>query len=134
MSRNDVIAANSRRVVGNYSESSGTPFQARRLTSDYGVEPRAYSDFFSFFGLLSSGGNSEAYNPDRSAHTITYTARLRTADDSPTPALKQGDQVLDADGILWAVMGAPTSGPGTIAYSLERQGPLLADGDRKGGV
>lgn len=136
MDRFEVIAANSRQVVGQSAQTSGRVMQYRRLTSDKGVEPRVYTDWEEFTALPTAGQNTEVFDADRGAHKSAFTSRIRAADDDPSPPLTQGDQVLDpVDSSVWAVMGQGSSGPGTIAYTLTRDRPLMADqGDRKGGV
>ena len=134
MSRFDHIAANSRKVVGQSSETSGIVLQFRRLTSDYGIEPRTYSDWEEFTALPTSGMNAEVFDVDRGGHRLAYTARIRAADDSRTPLLKQGDQIVNAQDLVWAVMGVGSSGPGTVAYSVSKDRMLMGDQDRKGGV
>lgn len=133
-SRNSIIAANSRQVVGKSPITSGTSMYYRRLTSKYGVENRAYGNWLVFMALGSAGANSQAFDADRNAWKAGYTSRIRAADNNPSPELKQGDQIKDTSNTIWNVEGVLSSGPGTVAYSVKRDRSLMADADRKGGA
>lgn len=134
ISRNSIIAANSRQVVGKSPITSGVTMTYRRLTSKYGVEDRTYGSWIGFVALRTAGANSESFDADRNAWKVAFTSRIRTPDNNPTPQLKQGDQITDDIGIVWNVEGILSSGPGTIAYSVKRDRSLMADMDRKGGA
>lgn len=132
-SRNSIISANSRQVVGKSPITSGLAMTYRRLTSKYGVEDRTYSSWIGFVALRTAGANSQGYDADRNAWKVGFTSRIRAADNSPTPQLKPGDQITDDSGTVWNVEGVLSSGPGTIAYSVKRDRSLMGDMDRKGG-
>jgi|SRR6185369_15589257 len=134
LSRNSVIAANSRQVVGKSLITSGVAMNYRRLTSKYGVEDRAYDGWLVFTALRTAGANNESFDPDRNAWKAAFTSRIRAADNMPNPQLKQGDQITDETGTVWNVEGVLSSGPGTVAYSVKLDRSLMADMDRKGGA
>ena len=135
MNRYEKIQTRLREVVGTSSRSLGTTWSFRRMTSAYGIEPRTYDAVWMLFtGLGTAGSFQELYDQDRREWRRAEVQRLRSADNEILPPLKNGDQVKDAEGAVWAVVGSPTSGPGSVAYTLERDKPLLADQDRKGGV
>lgn len=134
MSRFEQIEANSRAVLRSDSNGLATVWQYRRLTSAPGVEPRTYSDWADFDTLPTSGQHTEGYDLERATFTQSASQRVRCPDDEISPPLEQGDQVKDPKEAVWAVMGVGSSGPGSIAYSINRENGLMADGDRKGGV
>jgi hypothetical protein len=134
MSRFDDIAANSRRVVDSGSASSATEFEYRRLTSNRGVEPRTWTAWRPFTGLPTAGRSTETWDELRKVFKNVETLTLRSPDNLPSPVLTQGDQVRDSAGITWAVMGTGSSGPGTVAYSMQRETPLRGDEARQGGT
>jgi len=133
-SRFDLIAANSRMVLRSEGIGLSVTWEYRRLTSDYGVEPRTYDDWTEFACLPTSGQHVETFDGNREVFRQDASQRIRSPDDEVSPQLVQGDQVKDPTGVTWAVTGVGSSGPGSVAYTIVRDTGLLADGDRKGGV
>lgn len=134
MSRYAQIESNSRAVLRSDANGLATTWHYRRLTSDPGVEPRTYTDWEEFAVLPTAGQHVEKFDQDRSTFSQASAQRVRCPDDEVVPPLEQGDQVKDDHDDVWAVMGVSSSGPGSVAYAVERDKGLMADGDRKGGV
>lgn len=129
----ETIQARLRTVVSQQRLGLGT-WQFRRLTSPYGNEPRQYSAWSRMDGLPTGQAFRQVFDENRQQWRQGFFQRFRTPDDSPLPWLSLGDQLLDPGQMVWAVVEQPTSGPGTVAYTLERQTSLLADQNRKGGI
>jgi len=135
MTRNDIIKANSRSVLNDSPNSLSETWQFRRLTSNYGEDPRTYDvDWTDFYALGTRDTDSEQFDDARSVWYRSSMNFVRATDDSPTPKLKQGDQVKDPNGVVFAVSGVSSSGPGTIQYALTREEFLYADANRGGGA
>lgn len=135
MSRADNIRARLRDVVGgNSSKTLGETWQYRRITSAYGISPRTYGAYNDVTGLATGRSFQENYDQDMHVYRRVEAQLFRCADNDPDPALRMGDQVQDREGLIWDVYGQPRRAYGTIAYTLQREVPLLADADRQGGV
>ncbi len=135
MSRLDEIKSNSRNVVNGSSVALSETWEFRRLTSDFGTDPRTYTDWDEMQALPTRDTHSQQYDDLRQAHFRMGVQFLRCTDDSPSPQLKQGDQVRkDENSPVFAVSGVSSSGPGTIQYALTREEFLYADGQRGGGA
>lgn len=136
MTRNEIISANSRAVVGSSSFTIGVEggYQLRRLTSKITASPRTYSDWEDFTGLQTRGQHSQQFDPERNEFSRVATGFVRCPDDAPSPILTQGDQIKDADGMTWAILGVSSSGPGTVLYAYGREDILLGDALRGGGL
>lgn len=109
-------------------------WQFRRWVSPPGQEPRLYSAWYKLSGLPTGKGFRQQFDQDRTNWKDTDVQRFRTPDNWPLPWLALGDQLMDDARGVWAVVEQPTSGPGTVAYTIQRDTPLLADAGRKGGV
>jgi hypothetical protein len=135
MTRNDIIKANSRSVVNDSTNSLAETWNFRRLTSKYGEDPRTYdADWTEFQGLGTRDANTEQYDDRRQVWYRSNTNFVRAPDNLPSPKLKNGDQVKDPNGSVFAVVGVSSSGPGTIQYALTREEFLYADAERGGGA
>jgi hypothetical protein len=135
MTRNDIIKANSRNVVNDSPNSLAETWSFRRLTSNYGADPRTYdADWTEFQALGTRDANSEQYDDKRQVWYRANTNFVRAPDNNPSPKLKNGDQMKDPNGLVFAVVGVSSSGPGTIQYALTREEFLYADAERGGGA
>jgi hypothetical protein len=110
----------------------GVTWYYRRLTSGPTAETRTYGTQATFVVLVTGRTTLEDYNESGEVWRRVERARLRTSD--ALADLHQGDQVIDASGNFWAVMGIESSGIGTEAYRIERHIPLAASPNRHGGV
>ena len=107
----------------------------RRLTSPYGVEPRTYSTGWNKMGGLPTGqAFRQFYDENSKQWRQGQFQRFRMPDNDPLPWLSLGDQLQDPGQAVWAVVEQPTSGPGTVAFTIERDLQLYGDAGRKGGV
>ncbi len=104
----------------------------QRLTSGPAAEARTYGTVTAVAVLVSARITAEEYDERNSVWKRRERARLRTSD--VLADLHQGDQVIDPNGVFYAVSGIESSGTGTIAYSIVRDIPLRAGPNRGGGV
>ncbi len=110
----------------------GANWYYSRLTSGPASQTRTHSTPTVFAVLVTNRTTVEEYDNDRQAWTRRERARARCSD--ALLDLHQGDQLIDPDGVVWAVMGMLSSGIGTTAYHIERVIPLQAAPNRRGGV
>jgi len=134
MTRFDIIASNSRQVVGNSPSSISVVLEFRRLTSPVTTSPRTYGDWEDFYSLPTKDANQQVYDEMRQEWARQVTQFVRCDDSTPSPRLTQGDQVRTPDARVWAVLGVASSGPGTVLYALGTEEILLGDAARGGGV
>jgi hypothetical protein len=134
MTRYDEIRGNSQAVIASAS-GLGRIWEYRRLTSNRAVEPRTYGVWTPFIALDTGGRAQQEYDEQRRGFMDVQVLQLRAMDSDPSPRLTPGCQVRVAgETEVWAVMGVNSSGPGTLAYTLKRDLPLLQDENRKGGL
>ena len=131
MTLRDEIATALRSVVS-VTAGIGETWTYRQLTSAYDVEPRTYGTATNIEGHQSNRTHSEPFQNQRGIWVRTERCGFRVSD--ATTELKQGDQLCDTASNYWAVMGILSTGVGTRRYDLTRDVPLMADGDRGGGV
>lgn len=131
MTLRDDIATALRRVVA-VSTGLGATWQYRKMTSEPDVEPRTYGTATDIEGHQSTHVHQETFQTERGVWVREERCSFRVS--SATTVLVQGDQLADPNGVYWAVMGVASTGIGTVRYDLSRQVPLLAEGNRGGGV
>lgn len=135
MSRLDTVAENSRAVVGAGPNGLSETWTYARLTSKINASPRTYDAVWTDFpALVTRGSHQQVYDTERAEFSRHSAAVIRCPDNAIVPALTQGDIVKDPEGVAWAILGIPSSGPGTTLYSLGRDEILLGDAMRGGGV
>lgn len=131
MALRDTITTALRDVVS-VTAGIGATWQYRQLTSALDAETRTYGSLANIVGHQSNRTHSEPFKNDRGVWVRMERCGFRVSDAATE--LKQGDQLVDTASNYWAVMGILSSGVGTRRYDLSREVPLLADGDRGGGV
>lgn len=110
----------------------GETWQYRRLTSGGAASVRTYSAWTDVTAHATARAWVQEWSDDRQAWQRIETQRVRVSD--ALDQLNTGDQFQDPDGVQWAVRAQPTSGVGSVAYTVERIIPLIADARRGGGV
>lgn len=103
----------------------------RRLASGPVADSRTYGSWTAFSALVTGRSNSELYEDATQTTRRVEKCRARTSD--ALADLHVGDQVKDANGETWAVMGILSSGIGTLSFDLQRDQPLAAKPNRPGG-
>lgn len=104
----------------------------QRLTSGPAAEARTYAAMTVVAVHVTGRTTLEEYDDRRQMFVRKERARMRLSD--ALADLHQGDQVIDQTGLVYAVRGIEASGVGTIAYTIERDLPLVASPPRNGGV
>lgn len=110
----------------------GQSWYYRRLTSGPAAQARTYGTMTQVTVQISGRNTVEEMDEPSGRWRRIERAKLRTSD--ALADLHQGDQVIDPNGLAWAVMGIASSGIGTVAYTIERDLPLVASPNRRGGV
>lgn len=131
MTLRDELAVVNRLPVG-VSAGFGETWTYRQMTSEPDVEPRTYGAAVNIEGHLGPIAKGERYQTEHGVWMRQDRGSFRVADN--TAELKQGDQLTDPSGVYWAVMGIASTNVGTRRYDLARDVPLLAEGNRGGGV
>lgn len=133
MGRLDTIKAQTAAVLGLGPAGMVEGWQYRALSGLPTAQPRAYTDWGEIHGLPSERRVVETYDADRQVSARQETQKFRV--NQYQPILYPGDQLQDPAGLVWAVLGTQSSGPGTVAYQIAREiGMLGQAADRKGGV
>lgn len=119
------------RDVVSVTSGIGETWQYRAVSSAPGVEPRTYGALTDLVGHQSNRSHSEAFQDNRGAWVRQERCGFRVSD--ATTELTQGDQLVDPNGIYWAIVGIMSTGVGTRRYDLVRDVPLYGEGTSRGG-
>lgn len=116
-------------------DTFGDTWQYRRLTSGTSALPRTYSAYADVEVHATSTNEVQVYDENGRAHRRREAMRARLSD--LVGPLKNGDQLKDPDGIVWAIDGVLSGAQrvaGTVAYSISRDLQTKAEPNRNGGV
>jgi hypothetical protein len=128
MGYRQVIRDNSRATVGLLAET----WQSRLLTSSPAAETRTWGAWGDVQVHASNDRSQQTYNALAGDYRRQSSQRVRISD--ATAKLREGDQLKDPAGLIWNVAGIGSSGPGTVAYDLTLDTPLLQEAERGGGA
>ena len=110
----------------------GETWQYRQRTGNLkGSTSDAYTSWTDVTANYTVGNWRLEYDPDRDTDHRVETANWRISDET-VPLLVIGDQVKGPDGVVWAVVELVSSAAGTRRYRIQRDAPVLSQGDRKG--